>query len=109
VVAIFTQQMLDGRPVTINGSGEQQRDFVYVEDCVRANLLAMERGDGQVLNLGSGVGTSVNQIFISLRGITGYQREAVHGSPKLGETFINIPGHRQGAEGARLGAGGGAG
>ncbi len=87
VVAIFAGQMLHGRPVIINGSGEQTRDFVYVGDCARANLLALERGSGQIYNLGSGLGTSINQIFDRLKALTGYQREPIHDPPKLGETL----------------------
>jgi len=87
VVAIFTGQMLqDGEPV-INGSGEQERDFVYVGDIAEANTKAMERGDNQVYNLGWGVGTSINEIFARLKEISGYQKEAVYGPPKLGEVF----------------------
>ena len=63
VVAIFARQMVEGEQVVINGSGEQERDFVYVDDVVRANLVAMERGDGETYNLGRGVGTSVNELF----------------------------------------------
>ena len=88
VVAIFALQMLEDRPVTINGSGEQQRDFVYVEDVVRCNLAALERGDGQTYNVGCGQGTTVNQIFARLKTITGYKGEPHYGPPKAGETFI---------------------
>jgi UDP-glucose 4-epimerase len=87
VVAIFTEQMLQGDQVTINGSGEQVRDFVYVEDCVAANLLATENGSGQIYNLAAGVGTSVNEIFEALAEITDYERDPYHGPAKLGETF----------------------
>lgn len=87
VVAIFTGQMLQGGQPVINGSGEQERDFVYVDDIVEANIKAMETGDNQVYNLGWGVGTSVNEIFVRLKEITGYKGEAVHGPPKLGEVF----------------------
>lgn len=87
VVAIFTEQMLQGDQVTINGSGEQVRDFVYVEDCVAANLLAIEHGPGQIYNLAAGVGTSVNEIFEALAEITDYERDPYHGPEKLGETF----------------------
>lgn len=87
VVAIFTGQMLQGGQPVINGSGEQERDFVYVGDIAEANIQAMERGDNQIYNLGWGVGTSVNDIFARLKEITGYKGEAVHGPPKLGEVF----------------------
>jgi UDP-glucose 4-epimerase len=87
VVAIFSGQMLKGLPVTINGSGEQVRDFVYVTDCARANLMALETGGGQVYNLGFGIGTSVNEIFLNLKEITAYPIEANYGPAKAGETF----------------------
>ena len=87
VVAIFTGQMLAGEQVAINGDGEQQRDFVYVGDCARANLLALTQNtESGIYNLGSGRGTTVNEIFAALRPITGYQREAIHRPAKLGET-----------------------
>ena len=87
VVAIFTGLMLADGPVIINGDGDQVRDFVYVGDCAQANLQALGVADGSgIYNLGTGTGTSVNEVFRSLRGITGYRREPVHGPAKLGET-----------------------
>jgi UDP-glucose 4-epimerase len=87
VVAIFARQMVEGEQVVINGSGEQERDFVYVDDIVRANLVAMERGHGETYNLGRGVGTSVNELFATMQKMTGYADEPVHGPPKSGETY----------------------
>lgn len=87
VVAIFTAQMLTGEQAVINGSGEQQRDFVYVSDVARANTLALDREAVGIYNIGSGVGTSVNQIFAKLKEITGYTLGSVHGPPKQGEVF----------------------
>lgn len=87
VVAIFTGQMLRGDQVIINGDGEQERDFVYVGDCARANLMAIQASQGLgILNLGSSRGTTVSEIFEKLRDITGYAREARHGPAKVGET-----------------------
>jgi UDP-glucose 4-epimerase len=86
VVAIFTGQMLQGRRPTINGSGEQQRDFVYVSDIARANLLALDRGEG-IYNIGAGVPTDINTIFTELKAAIGYSGKAYYGPPKQGEVF----------------------
>jgi UDP-glucose 4-epimerase len=87
VIAIFTGQMLAGEQVIINGDGENTRDYVFVGDCARANLLALEKnGEPEIYNLGFGKGTSVNQIFASLKAITGYARGPIHGPVKVGET-----------------------
>jgi UDP-glucose 4-epimerase len=87
VVAIFTGQMLRGLPVNINGTGEQVRDYVFVSDCARANLMVLEQGGGRIFNLGFGEGTSVNQIFAHLKEITGYLPGPNFGPAKTGETF----------------------
>jgi UDP-glucose 4-epimerase len=87
VVAIFAGQMVRGETPTINGSGEQERDFVYVGDCARANLLALARGSCRAYNLGTGEGTSINRLFELLKAATDYEGEAVHGPAKAGETF----------------------
>ncbi len=87
VVAIFTGQMLTDKQVTINGDGEQLRDYTYVGDCAQANLLALTKAAGSgIYNLGSGRGTTVNQVFEALKNITGYQRPPVYGPAKVGET-----------------------
>lgn len=87
VVAIFIGQMLARKQPTIFGSGEQERDFVYVGDCARANLLAMEDHVQGIFNIGSGRGTTINQIYALLSEITGYRRPPVYGPPRAGETF----------------------
>jgi UDP-glucose 4-epimerase len=87
VVAIFTGQMLRSQPVTIYGTGEQVRDYVYVRDCARANLMVLENGPGKVYNLGCGIGTSVNQIFQGLKEVTGYPLDANYAPARPGETF----------------------
>jgi UDP-glucose 4-epimerase len=86
VVAIFTGEMILGREVVINGDGEQQRDFVYVGDCAKANVQAVERSSNGIYNLGSGRGTTVNEIFAGLKPITSYTFEPKHGPEKVGET-----------------------
>ena len=99
VVAILTGKMLAGEPVTINGTGEQERDFVYVADCARANVLALSKGSGGIFNLGSSRGTSVNLLFSALANIIGYSAEPRYGPPKAGETFkIYLDGRRAKAQ-----------
>jgi UDP-glucose 4-epimerase len=87
VIAIFTGRMLRGENVTINGSGEQVRDYVYVTDCARSNLMLLEQGSAHVYNLGYGIGTTVNEIFQQLKNITGYTKPAFYGPAMVGETF----------------------
>lgn len=87
VVAIFSRRMIAGEQAVINGSGEQERDFVYVGDLARASVLALTGGDGGTFNLGTGVGTSINNLFARLKAITGYTLPDVHGPPKAGEAF----------------------
>jgi UDP-glucose 4-epimerase len=87
VVAIFTQLMLAGRTPRINGTGEQQRDFVYVGDCVQANVLALENGSGEIFNIGTGRPVSVLEIAKVLRDATGYQGEFDYGPEKPGEVY----------------------
>lgn len=87
VVAIFVGQMLRDAQVTINGNGEQERDFVYVGDIARANIMALENGDNGIYNLGWGQGTSVNEIFRTLAAITDYGQDPRHAPPIVGETY----------------------
>ena len=86
VVAIFAHKMLSGVTPVVNGTGEQERDFVHVSDVARANLLAFDR-DAGILNIGSGRGTSVNQIWETLALVTGFQGPRVHGPAKPGEVY----------------------
>lgn len=87
VIAIFTGQMLRGEPVVINGDGEQERDYVYVGDLARANVLAISSMDvsSGIFNLGCGRGTTVNQLYQALKDITGYSNEAAYGPAIVGE------------------------
>lgn len=87
VIAIFAGRMLENKPVTIYGSGEQVRDYVFVKDCARANLMLLEKGSGCVYNLGFGIGTTVNQVFDGLKEVTGYTQAATYAPARAGETF----------------------
>ena len=95
VVAIFINQMLADKPVTIFGDGNQQRDFVYVGDIARASIAALTEGSGEIVNLGSNIGTSVNQVFDILAAVTDYKREPNYAPARLGEVYqIYLTGER---------------
>ena len=89
VVAIFTDRTLNGEPLTIYGDGSIERDFVYAGDVKRANVLALERGDGLAINIGTGVLTTVNEVFEQLRDATGYTRVPMYAAPKAGDLQRN--------------------
>ena len=78
-------RMLRGLPVTIYGTGEQERDFVYVGDVARATLAALKRGSRRVINLGSGTGTSIQAIHNTLAQIIGGTGTLAYQPPRLGE------------------------
>ena len=88
VVAIFCNDLARGAASTINGTGEQTRDYVYVEDVVDANVLALANDaleTHNVYNVGTGVETSVNELHRLLRETSGVDLPARHGPAKAGE------------------------
>jgi UDP-glucose 4-epimerase len=85
VVAIFCGRILEGRPVTIYGDGGQTRDYVFVADVVRANLAALTATGSGVFNIGTGVETSVTQLYEALAGAAGTSRAAEFGLARAGE------------------------
>lgn len=90
VVAIFIQKMLNGEQPTINGDGEQTRDFVYVEDVARANILALQNTSENIFNIGTGKETSVNQIYNYLKIIINPSVEKKHAPAKKGEQLRSV-------------------
>ncbi len=71
VVSIFVDKLLKGEKPVIYGDGEQTRDFIYVEDVAAANVAALHRGDNEVLNISTGVPTSVNELLRLLNELNG--------------------------------------
>ncbi len=87
VIAIFTEKLLCGEDVVINGDGSQTRDYVYVGDLVRAHMLALEQLNGSdIFNISTAIETDVNQIFAVLSDLTteGHAK-ATYGLAKAGE------------------------
>ncbi len=85
VVAIFTSKMLKGEQPIINGDGFQTRDYTYVGDVVRANVLALNYDKSDIFNIGTGLETDVNTLFHKLKSLTGANCEEFHGPAKPGE------------------------
>lgn len=108
VIAIFIEKMLKGEIPTINGDGEYIRDYVYVGDVAQANLLAVKNMlklyktiqktksakeielENNVFNLGTGIGTSVNELFHLLKEIIKFPHQANYGPPRPGDLRKNI-------------------
>ncbi len=85
VVAIFAGLLLDGKQPTIFGDGGQTRDFVFVDDVVDAFVRAAEKGGGLLMNVGTGVETSVTELFEVMAALTGYPGDARHAPERAGE------------------------
>ena len=85
VNAIFIGLMLNGERPRIFGSGEAVRDYLYVDDVVAANVLALDRASGEILNLGTGVPVSVNDIVRELNRILGSSLKPIYEPERPGE------------------------
>jgi UDP-glucose 4-epimerase len=85
VVAIFAGKLLADEPCTVFGDGEQTRDFVFVDDVVDAFVRAAERGDGLLVNIGTGVETSVNLLYRTMARAAGVDRPAATAAARPGE------------------------
>jgi len=88
VIAIFAKRFLDHKAVRIDWDGEQKKDYVYVEDIARANLLAIEHGDNDIFCLGTGRAASVNELYQVLAKITGYKPEVVRAPKRPGDIYL---------------------
>jgi UDP-glucose 4-epimerase len=89
VLAKFTTQMLRGQQPTINGDGEQSRDFTYIDNAVEANLLACtapaQKAAGQMFNVATGRRVTLNETFKVLQDLTGYKGQPKYGSVREGD------------------------
>jgi UDP-glucose 4-epimerase len=85
VIAIFTNQLLSGRTPVIHWDGEQVRDYIYVGDVARANLCAATAGDGGIYCIGTGRGTSVNELYKGLTSALGFFVEPVRAPRRAGD------------------------
>jgi len=87
VVAIFASRMLEGRPVTIDGDGEQSRDMLHVGDVAAANLAALDQGAGGTFHISTGVAVTVNDLYRKLALLTDYRLEPKFGPARKGDVY----------------------
>ncbi|MCM2467010.1 SDR family oxidoreductase [Methanoculleus oceani] len=85
VIPKFVTRLLDGKPPIVYGDGEQTRDFIFVEDVVRANVQAMGGDASGVFNIAGGRRISLNELAATLSEITGIHRRPVYEPPRSGD------------------------
>ena len=87
VIAIFARRLIDKKPITIFGDGEQTRDFVFIDNVVSANLLAMDAdaASGKVMNIGTGVRVSLHQLYEAMCEYLGSDQKPSYGEARTGD------------------------
>jgi nucleoside-diphosphate-sugar epimerase len=92
VISIFARKMIDGVAPTIHGDGEQSRDFNYVDNVVDANLAAMaaKKAAGEIYNIGTGRGVTVNELVATLNQVLGSDLQAEHGESRTGDVRTSV-------------------
>ncbi len=90
VVAIFSTKLLKGEQPTINGTGEQTRDYVFVGDVVKANVLTIKDDSCDIYNIGTGIETNVNVLYKTLNNIIGKGQQEKHGAAAPGEQLRSV-------------------
>jgi UDP-glucose 4-epimerase len=90
VVSIFVNRLLKNENPVINGHGKQTRDYVFVEDVVKANALNLDDNSSDIYNVGTGIETSVNEIFSKLNEISSGIAEEKHGPAAKGEQLRSV-------------------
>ena len=90
VIPRFIANLRNGKPPVIFGDGTQTRDFVYVRDVVRANILAMERDAEGVYNIGSGKETSINELATILMRLLRFRGQPVYAGGRPGDVMHSV-------------------
>jgi len=90
VIAIFATKLLKGEQPIINGHGKQTRDYVFVGDVVKANLIVLNDEASDIYNIGTGIETNVNDIFNELNRIIGKGQVEKHGPTAPGEQLRSV-------------------
>ncbi len=89
-MSIFADALLSGQPCTIFGTGDDTRDYVFVDDVVDAFVRAASRGGGLLVNIGSGRETSVNTLYATMAAATGVGDPPLHAPPRAGDLSRSV-------------------
>jgi UDP-glucose 4-epimerase len=84
-ISIFTHRALRNEKIEIFGTGENSRDFTYIDDIVKANTMFMDRGRSGIYNIGFGSGTSINELSEKIIGLANSTSTTYHSSSQLGD------------------------
>ncbi|MFZ5944803.1 MAG: NAD-dependent epimerase/dehydratase family protein [Bacillota bacterium] len=87
VISIFINNLLKNRPPYIFGKGDQKRDFIYVKDVVRANLLSLESSENCILNIGTGKTTAINELYNLVSSLTSSGLRPVYSDERFGDIY----------------------
>src|SRR6266849_2863349 len=87
VIAIFASRMLEGKPVTIDWTGDQSRDMLHVGDVATANLAALEKGSGGTFHISTGIPVTINDLFRKLALLTDYRLQPKYGPGRKGDVY----------------------
>ena len=90
VIAIFSGRIIQGQPIRVDWDGEQQKDYVFVGDVARANVIALQHGHNEIFNIGTGVGTSVNALHRTIAGVVGRDVSVVNAPKRAGDVRMCI-------------------
>ena len=90
VVAIFSDKLLRDEQPMINGDGHQTRDYVFIGDVVKANVLALTVQNSEIFNIGTGIETDVNTLYASIQVALGTHKPEVHTQAKKGEQLRSV-------------------
>ncbi len=98
VVAIFLGRLQSGEPCRIFGDGSQGRDYVFAGDVARATLAALDSDVDGVLNIGTGIATTVLELYAVCRAVAGSEADAVHEAERPGELGRSVLATERAAE-----------
>ncbi len=98
VIAVFLERIFNNKPPVIFGTGNQIRDFIFVDDVAEANIIALSKGNNEVLNISTNKSTSINGLIETIETITGVNIITSYSRSSPGDIYISILGNSKSKE-----------